>query len=235
MTEATFPPLMSGLAVTGAIDPFTTACAKATLGCEAGLIVYNISADRMGASLVFAPEVSLSKSMAMLPLIGVGLQNALGALAPPEVAVHLDWNGGLRINGALCGRFRAAASTDSPDQIPDWLVTGFELALLPGHERPGENPDQTALYEEGCADADPGYLLESWSRHSLNWIARWEEEGSAPLHNEWRGLAHGIGEPVNQGDHSGTFLGIDEDFGMLVRDDETTHLIPLTTLLEPDQ
>jgi len=29
-------------------------------------------------------------------------------------------------------------------------------------------------------------------------------------------------------------LGVDEDFGMLLRDDTTTHLVPLTRLLETD-
>ena len=75
-------------------------------------------------------------------------------------------------------------------------------------------------------------VVEAWSRHTLNWIARWEAEGVKPLHAEWRGLAHGIGETVVQDGRPGTFLGIDESFGMLLREQDTTHLIPLTTLLE---
>ncbi|MDD9979433.1 MAG: DUF4444 domain-containing protein, partial [Boseongicola sp.] len=46
------------------------------------------------------------------------------------------------------------------------------------------------------------------------------------------GLAHGVGEPIEIEGLSGTYLGIDEDFGMLLRDNETTHAIPLTRLLE---
>jgi BirA family biotin operon repressor/biotin-[acetyl-CoA-carboxylase] ligase len=186
----------------------------------------------MGAALVFAPEVPLKHAMAMLPLCGVGLQNALGALAPPEVAVHLAWAGGLLINGAGCGSFRVCASTQDPDAVPDWLVIGFEIPLMLGAADPGTLPDQTALFEEGCADIDPAQLVESWARHTLNWIARWESEGTKPLHAEWRGLAHGMGETVVQDGRSGTFLGIDEEFGMLLRDHETTYLIPLATLLE---
>ena len=41
-----------------------------------------------------------------------------------------------------------------------------------------------------------------------------------------------MGEVITQNGLTGTFLGTDEGFGMLLRDDETTHLIPLTTLLE---
>lgn len=232
MTEPTFPPLMSGLGVTGAMDPFEKACAMAVLGCDAGLIVHNIAANQLMAAMVMAPEVPLEDAMAMLPTCGVGFQNALGALAPPEVAVHLEWAGGLRINGASCGRLRVAAGGTDPAQEPGWLVIGLELPLMQTAENPGENPDQTALYDEGCAEVEPTALLESWARHTLVWITRWETDGVAPLHAEWRGLAQGIGEEITQGDLSGTYLGVDERFGMLLRDDETTHLIPLSTLLE---
>lgn len=230
MDSLTFPPLMHGLATPD--DAFESACQRALLGCDAGLVMYNLLGDRAQAALVFAPEVPLAKAMAMLPLCGVGFQNALGALAPPEVAVHLEWAGGIRVNGARCGMFRSLASTTNPNDIPDWLVVGFSLPLVPSDDRPGDRPDETSLFEEGCAEVSAAHLVEAWARHTLNWIARWEAEGNAPLHAEWRGLAHGIGETCTQGQNTGTFLGIDEDFGMLLRDDAATHLIPLTTLLE---
>ncbi|ODM49722.1 hypothetical protein A9320_14500 [Ruegeria sp. PBVC088] len=230
MTEPlTFPPAMSGEEVGG--DPFDGAVMRAIRGCDAGLVCYRIAADRMGAALVMTPEVPLKQAMVMLPLCGVGFQNALGALAPPEVAVHLAWAGGILVNGAACGAFRACASTQDPEEFPDWLVVGFELPLTLA-AIPGEVPDQTALFEEGCAEVAPERLVEAWARHTLNWIARWEDEGAKALHSEWRGLAHGLGETVVQDGWPGTFLGVDEAFGMLLRDSETTHLIPLTTLLE---
>ncbi|CUH87881.1 hypothetical protein PH5382_01810 [Phaeobacter sp. CECT 5382] len=232
MSEPAFPPLMSGLSVTGQEDPFETACQKAVLGCDAGLVVYNLAADQLRAALVFAPEVPLRQAMVMLPTCAVGLQNALGALAPPEVAVHLEWGGGLRINGGRCGTLRVAASGTDPDVVPDWLVVGLQMPLWPANGDGGDTPDDTALYAEGCADVEAPALLESWARHSLHWISRWEEDGTEPLHAEWRGLAQGLGEEVQLQGKSGTFLGVDENFGMLLRQAETTDLIPLTTLLE---
>ncbi len=231
-TGPTFPPLLSGLALTGAVEPFDEARAMAALGCDAGVVVHNTTADRLAAALVLAPEVPLARAIAMLPTCGVGFQNALGALAPPEVAVHLDWAGGIRVNGARCGRLRVAAGTTDPDAIPDWMVIGLEVPLLLLSEQPGETPDRTALNEEGCAEVAPTALLEAWARHSLVWINRWEDEGTRALHAEWRGLAWGIGKQIAQGDLTGTWLGVDEDFGMLLRDADTTHLIPLTTVLE---
>ncbi|WP_370402169.1 biotin/lipoate--protein ligase family protein [Sulfitobacter sp. JB4-11] len=232
MTTPTFPPLFSGLAVEGQIDPFDKACVEAARGCDAGVVVHNLGANTLRAALVFAPDVPLADAMAMLPLCGVGFQNALGALAPPEVAVHLDWDGGLRINGASCGRLRVGASTSDPSAEPDWLVIGLTLPLWPQSDDPGETPDQTALYAEGCADVDAAELLEAWVKHTLVGINRWQEEGAGPLHSEWRGLAQGIGEEIDMLGLRGTYLGTDEQFGMLLRDDQTTHLIPLINLLE---
>ncbi|MFQ6548797.1 DUF4444 domain-containing protein [Aestuariibius sp. 2305UL40-4] len=232
MTAPTFPPLLSGQAVEGAIDPFDKAQAQALLGCDAGLVVHNLAHDTLRAAIVFAPEVPLEDAVAALPICGIGFQNALGALAPPEVAVHLDWSGPIRVNGALCGGLRMAAATAAPSEQPDWLVVGLSLPLWPPSEDTGHDPTRTALYAEGCADVDATALLESWARHTLVWLNRWTDEGLAPVHKEWRGLAHGVGEEVALFGHKGTFLGIDERFGMLLRDADDTRLIPLTRLLE---
>lgn len=232
MSAPNFPPLFSGLAVTGATHPFDAARAMAAQGCDAGLIVHNITANHLMAALVMAPEVPLAEAMVMLPTCGIGFQNALGALAPPEVAVHLEWAGGLRLNGASCGQLRVAASDSDPQAEPDWLVVGLDLPVMQITERPGDQPDQTSLFDEGCAELDPVQLLEAWARHTLVWINTWEEDGPRALHAEWRGLAWGLGEEVMQNGLTGTFLGVDDRFGMLLRVGEATHLIPLSTVLE---
>lgn len=234
MSEAVvFPPLMSGHEVGGVSDAFAIAQSKAAMGCDAGLIVYNLGLNSLSAALVFSPEVPLSRAMSMLPTCAVGFQNALGALAPPEVAVHLEWGGGIRINGARCGSFHVAASDETAEAVPDWLVVGFTLPLWPESDRPGDTPDATALFAEGCADVEAPRLLEAWARHTLNWVNRWEQDGPRALHEEWRGLAHALGEEITHDGKTGTFMGVDEDFGMLLRDaNGSTHLIPLTTLLE---
>ncbi|NCQ25394.1 MAG: hypothetical protein COW54_10980 [Rhodobacteraceae bacterium CG17_big_fil_post_rev_8_21_14_2_50_63_15] len=232
MNAPSFPPLLSGLAVSGATDPFATACTMAVSGCDAGLIVHNITVNRLLAALVLVPEVPLKEAMAMLPACGIGFQNALGALAPPEVAVHLEWAGGIRVNAACCGRLRVAAGGRDPAAEPAWLVVGLDLPLLQTTDRPGDTPDQTALHDEGCAEVDALLLLEAWARHTLLWINTWEAEGTRALHAEWRGLAWSIGKEVTQNGLRGTFIGVDEHFGMLLSADETTHLIPLSTILE---
>ncbi|ABG32431.1 DUF4444 domain-containing protein [Roseobacter denitrificans] len=230
MTALSFPPLFQGQDTRGE-DPLRFACARAASGCDAGLVCHDLRADVLRASLVFAPEVPLQKAAIMLPICGIGFQNALGALAPPEIAVHLDWAGGIRINGGTAGGLKMVASPPSPDQIPDWMVVGLELALWPASAETGNTPDVTALISEGCGDVEAPALLEAWVRHTLVWISRWSEDGPRPVHTEWSGLVHGLGEATQMHGLTGVFKGVDEDFGMILQSDDDTRIIPITDIL----
>lgn len=237
LVDISFPPLMRGEAVQPGVDPFGHATVRAMMGCDPGLVVHNEGGDTLRMALVLAPEAPLADAMAMVFAVALGFSDALGALAPPEVGVHVDWPDGLRINGARAGRLRAAASTTEPEAEPDWLVVGLEIAVtLPDGQAPGANPEITALAEEGCGDIDPFRLLESWSRHSLVWINHWLDDGIERLHAEWRAKAFTLGEEVDfelaGTRHHGLFVGLDDKGGMLLRQGAETRLIPLTEMLE---
>ena len=130
------PPLFHSHPVRNPTDPFAKACAEATLGCDSGLVVYNVETHTLRVAIVFAPEMVLEDAMSALCVCGVKFQSALGALVPPEVAVGLSWSGDILINEPLCGRLRIAASTQEPANVPDWLVVGLELSLMPLYTPP---------------------------------------------------------------------------------------------------
>lgn len=232
MSEVQFPPLFQGEALTGQADPFERALALAITGTDPGTVIYNLGGERLRAALIFAPEVPLEEAIAILPVCGLGFQAALGTLAPPEVAVHLEWDGRIRVNGAVCGRMRVKASTQDPEATPDWLILGLELSMTSRKSNPGKDPDRTWLSEEGCGEITPDQLLECWVRHSLYWLNRWLDDGPRPVHSDWRGLVPTLGETVEVDGTSGTFVGVDENFGMLLRTGEDTTLIPLSSRLE---
>lgn len=232
-----FPPLLKGLA-TGPANPFVVAISEAEKGVDSGLFTWSLSPERLRAAIVLAPEVPLEKAMAAFCACAVGIQNAMGAHAPPETAVHLDWTGGIRVNGGHVGGLHVAASTRNPEAEPDWMVVGLELTLsLPDNLEPGETPDWTSLLQEGFAEIDPSLLLEAWSRHSmLRLNALDDAKGRAELHKTWSGLAWRMGDeinlPMDGTHHTGTFLGVDENFGMLLKLGQKAHLIPLSKILE---
>lgn len=226
MNTPQFPPLFSGQDAAGG-DPFAMACAAADAGCDAGLVIFDLAPDQLRAAIVFAPDVVLSQAVAMLPICGVGLQNALGVLAPPEVGIHLGWDGTIYVNGGRCGALRMAAA-GGPDFEPDWLVMALTLSLWPGTEETGLTPDQTALYAEGCAEVDAVTLLEAWVRHTLVGINAWSDNGLANLHREWAGLAHGLEGDITIAGQTGAYVGLDENLGLLLKIGTETVLIPLS-------
>ena len=229
MTTPQFPPLFTGQDAQGG-DPFAMAIAAADVGCDAGLVIFDLAADRLRAAIVFAPDLTLADAAVILPVCGVGLQNAIGALGPPEVSVQFGWDGTVYVNGGRCGVLRIAAS-GTPDVEPDWLVIDLTLSLWPDSDETGLQPDQTALYAEGCAEIDAISLLEAWARHTLVGINTWTDSGTAQIHREWQGLAHGLEGEVTVGSMTGTYIGLDDRLGLLLKIDDTTTLIPLTTNL----
>ena len=229
MNALRFPPLFTGQDALGG-DPFTMAVAAADIGCDAGLVIFDLAADRLRAAIVFAPDVTLAEAAVILPICGVGLQNAIGALGPPEVSVHLGWDGMIYVNGGRCGALRMAAS-GTPEVEPDWLVIDLTLSLWPESDETGLQPNQTALYAEGCAEIDAIELLEAWVRHTLVGINTWSDSGTGQIHREWRGLAHGLEGSINVAGHAGTYIGLDDSLGLLLKIDDKTTLIPLTANL----
>lgn len=225
-----FPPLLTGVPLSRRLDPFEKAVSAAmTDTLDAGTVFYAEDDETFRAAVVLVPETPLGDAVGVAFAVELGLADALGALAPPEIAVHFDWPSTIKVNGAQAGLMRLAASTDDPAAVPDWLVVGLELSVAPLPGDPGDRPGETSLYEEGCVDVTAPALIESWSRHMLHWIHRFEE-GFGAIHEHWRGKCDRLGEEVTAPE-PGTFMGLDDKGGMLLRTGGETKLIPLTVLL----
>ncbi|MEM1074745.1 MAG: biotin/lipoate--protein ligase family protein [Pseudomonadota bacterium] len=225
------PPLFSPQPA-GKTHAFEAACTMAQEGCDAGVVTHALRSKRLEAAIVFAPEVPLSAASIVLPICGIGFQNALGTVAPPEVAVHLEWSGGIKLNGGRAGALRFAASPETPEAVPDWMVVGLELNLLSETEHPGHAPDIAALFTEGCGDVDPVLLIEAWVRHTLVWINRWMEEGTGPIHAEWTSRADTSKGTLIPAGRGGEFVGLDENLGLILRSGTETIIVPLSDLLQ---
>ena len=145
-----FPPLLTGIAVAG--DPLTAALESVETEVEPGSVFYAVDEDVCHTALVLAPEVPLSEAMSVSFAVTLGMNDALGALAPPEVAVHLVRPDRIKVNGALCGELRATASSNVPTEEPDWLILELRLPVTSVNSAPGTTPDATTLHDEGCGD-----------------------------------------------------------------------------------
>lgn len=217
-----FPPLLTGIAVSG--DPFQAALASVKDEVEPGAVFYGSDLARFQTAIVLAPEEPLRSALRVSFAISLGLNDALGALAPPEVGVHLAWPNRIKVNGALCGTLTAAASTTDASAEPDWLIIGLDMPLMAAQsDEPGHTPDQTTLFDEGCSDIALPDLIEAWGRHMMSWLHIYLTDGFEELHRAWLAVSDD-----RQYDY---FVGLDEHGGLLVKSGDRTELKPLTALL----
>ena len=98
-------------------------------------------------------------------------------------------------------------------------------------------PNWTALNQEGCGEVDGITLLETWARHSLLWLNGLDDPaGRSALYREWKGLVWNLGKETSvalPGETlRGMFLGVDQNFGMILKTGDDTRLLPLTRILE---
>ncbi len=201
------PPLLSLKRLAPGEDPFETAVAAARAGeGEAGDFHWSQRLDRVELAIVLEPEPPVAESLTMLPLAMVAFGDALGAIGPPVLAVHFRWPDAVDVNGGFVGGFRVAmAEVENDDQVPAWLVIGFSIAVQMDltDDAPGRKVNETTLYDEGCGDITADQLTESFARHFLTWVHRWEEEGFEPVRLAWLARLKQTDEPKKEIDSLG--------------------------------
>lgn len=231
------PPLLTGRETPSGVDPFARAIAAAAAGEEAGALYWSPDEDVLRMAVVFAPEIALGDAASMLFVAAVALNDSLGALGPPEMGVQHVWPDGVKVNGGWCGALRLASDAASAEETPDWMVVGVSLSReMPADIDPGEAPDMTALAEEGCGGLSRVRLIESWSRHLLTWVHRWETDGPRPIFDAWLNRAEGRGAEVafrhQDALRRGSFLGLSERGDMMLKTPEGTVTLPLLAILD---
>jgi len=231
------PPIYQPQRLGPKADAFAKALAAARAVAEDGTLFWLDRSDRLDCALVLAPEAALAETLQVAYVAMVAAGDALGALAPPIVAVTFRWPDRLLVNGAEVGGLRLAAATVAkPADVPDWLVVGLRIAMRgrPNGASPGRSPDRTNLQEEGCGEIDAQMLLESFSRHLLSWVSRWQDEGFLPVREAWLARAIDLrpGNPVALPDCGrGDFVDIDAAGNLRLRDGELTRVFDLAAAL----
>ncbi len=220
-----FPPLLKGVKVKGHPRPFNLAVVEAkSKKAQSGDFYWSPSTRFMECALVLEPETHTTRSLHMLFAAMVAFGDSFGALAPPEIGIFFRWPNLFILNDATIGSAHIALPEGvGDDEVPDWLVVGIKIELKGKDDNlnPGDNMDQTSLFEEGIADITQRQLLESFSRHFLVWIHTWNEEGFGPVHESWHGRAEGREKEVtvDQGDktYAGKYLNLDEEGNLLMK------------------
>jgi biotin-(acetyl-CoA carboxylase) ligase len=246
LPDPQFPPLLTGHPVKAPASPTAHAVAGARAGeFGAGDIVWSRNTARFECAMVLEPEVPRARALEMLFVAMAAFGDALGTLAPPEVAVTFSWPNVLRVNGGRVGEVDLVLPPGvAADAVPPWMVVGIGVAMLGdlSDTEPGRDLDNTCLQEEGVGDVTRTELLESYSRHLLTWILDWTDDGFRQVHENWLGRAQDRqreievrlrGGQLHGGTTaSGIFTGLDETGNLLLKTDAGIELLRLDEALD---
>lgn len=225
------PPLYRLVAVDAGTNAFGRARELAAGTAEDGTVVWSRRSDRLDGAVLFRPQAPLSEVLPVTYAVALGLGDAIGSLMPPIVALHFRWPDRLDVNGTFAGGLRAAWAEAPPVGEVAWLVVGVAVAITGPKGGTMPAAEQTTLQDEGCVEISSAGLLESFSRHALAWINRWQGDGFARLREAWLSRAAGlVGETVvDLGDRRvvGRFAGLDEEGGLLLETNGEMQTVPL--------
>ena len=181
------PPILTPIPVVNGIDVFAKAIAVAGKS-ETGTVLYSENPEYVEVAIILSPEIPKIKCNQMLYIMMVASGDAIGALAPPEVAVTYAFPGFIFLNRGEAGLVKVEIAPSNDDQsIPDWMVVGLKLRLNNNIEiNENEiNADVTSLADEGGGYVSRTRAIESLSRNFLAWVSQWEDEGFKPVTEVW--------------------------------------------------
>ena len=95
------------------------------------------------------------------------------------------------------------------------VIIGFGVNLAHHPELPGRAA--TSLKAVAGAAPEPGPFAETLAEIFARWLARWRQDGHAPVLEAWRAAAHPRGTPLSTSEGDGLFEGLDETGALCLR------------------
>lgn len=185
MTELELPPPYRAVCVAPDHSAFGKACAAAKAGEDEGVIFWAPSADRLDFGLTLIPDRPRRATLPVIYAAALAFADALGAFAPPPTPIGFGWPGQILIDGGVAGSLSLACAAGNAGNVPAWAVLGCDLALSAAGDEPGRTPGRTCIAEEVFEDFSVAAQIESFGRHFLAWLNRWERDGLISVTAEW--------------------------------------------------
>lgn len=181
-------------------DAFGHAIAHATeLG--AASLVWVRRFDLVEFAVVMEPEEPLATARLAHYVAMNALADALAIHCPPERPVRFSWPDAILFDHALIGGCRSAwPEACAETAVPDWLVVS---AMVRTNTLDSGDYDATrvgtSMEEEGFDEIDGVDILESFARHLMLNVHRWNSDGPKASAKRWldrlepvEGLRRGI-------------------------------------------
>jgi hypothetical protein len=139
--------------------------------------------DQAELAVVLEPDEAFGLAWRALYAGMLALADALASVAPPNTPIAIEWPDAIRIGDALMGGGRLAWPNGVEEaEQPRWLVFAATIRTV------ATAPDGTAvrpladgLDDEASPQDGADRLIESFARHLLGIIDRWQEAGFAAI------------------------------------------------------
>ena len=168
-------------------------------------------------SLILRPEVPVEKAAELSFVAALAVFDMLGTVGEAGHQVHLKWPNDILLNEQKVAGILLEAETGGSAN-PEWIVLGLgvNVGIFPGDT----DFPATSLRAENWATTEVD-CLESFARHFLQWVDKWQDKGFAPIRKTWLWRCHGQGEEIKvqleNETVTGVFTDIDESGAMLVK------------------
>lgn len=176
-SELALPPGFRLVSLREVGDAFAHAKAHAAeLG--AGTLVFVGRFDLSEFAVILEPEEPLAIARRAFYAAMCALADALAAHAPPEKPIAFVWPDAILVDGGLVGGGQFAWSDGPEEQPPQWMVFGAMIRTVSMDDSDrGLRPFASALEDEGFSGLESGALAESFTRHLMTAVDRWQEQG----------------------------------------------------------
>jgi BirA family transcriptional regulator, biotin operon repressor / biotin---[acetyl-CoA-carboxylase] ligase len=211
------PPLFRLHPIGSGLDVGREAARLAEAGGDPATVICAEREDLLDCAVILHPETELADAALVMYVAMLGLGDALGAEVQAGIDMTFRWPNLIEANlGAVARLGLVIPDAAASDAVPGWMAVRLtvQIAEPAGGWREGEFPE-TSLFGEGCVEVTGSGLLESFARHFLTWLNRWQHDGFDPVRAMWLRHARFLGErieiPMSAGPVRGLFSGIGDD------------------------
>jgi biotin-(acetyl-CoA carboxylase) ligase len=143
--------------------------------------------DLVEFAVVMEPEEPLATARLAHYLVMNALADALAIHCPPERPIRFSWPDAILFDHGLIGGGQLAWPVScGEDQVPDWLVFG---AMVRTNTLDTGDYDAarigTSMDEEGFDGIDGVDIIESFARHLMLNVHRWNSDGPKAAARRW--------------------------------------------------
>jgi BirA family biotin operon repressor/biotin-[acetyl-CoA-carboxylase] ligase len=173
-------------------------------------------AGNLYASILLRPGCRAATAAQLGFVAALGVAGGIGEVAP-GIALQCKWPNDLLARGKKVSGILLETEMVAGDR-PDFVVLGVGVNLV---SSPRDTPyPATSLAEEGVPGVAAQAMLGAFVRHFADWLARWRDEGFAPIRAAWLSQAMGVGEPIRvwleRDTLDGRFLDLADDGALLL-------------------